>query len=571
MEAKKTAVIYARQSFGSEKESISIENQIENCKKCAEKNGLNVIGIYSDKNTSSELYPMTAEGIEASKIDKGFQRWLKNQITTGRKEYKENLGKCFDFIVSNNVNCFIVDEQTRLYREADNSYLGGFINSFFIENSVELIEAKNAKTVDLSNDFERLVSMIKSQIEYTSLKHKRINSMASVNKRINSFKVVSNAFGTISNNGTITFDSAKAEMIKYVFNAVCSGETYPAILHTLNTRFIHLAKGKQFYTTNVSNILSNMVYCGYAKNKSGDIQRAINIPEPLISFSQFQQVQKIVETKKSGYQKYNLSGQKKRNFLPFSGYLYCECGRRLTVQFDNGIVYKCINPDGHGQRIRLNAMNHNQDFIRTIQNLFIINAIQSRKNLESNKNLNSKIDTIKSEIESKQKALKAKFRMIQDDSDFELLKDEISEIKNKIQELQKDLMIAESQRDMNLDSLTEQIETDFAKLLNGEALAENDYQRLLAETIEKIIVKNDEITISLKDGNAFSLPRITVDKRGKKILPFSDIYTTVDDPENLNTAKMYHHICFYCDEHVQGLQGAVTLVKTDDYSILLYK
>ena len=124
---------------------------------------------------------------------------------------------------------------------------------------------------------------------------------------------------------------------------------------------------------------------------------------------------------------------------------------------------------------------------------------------------------------------------------------------------------------MNLDSLTEQIETDFAKLLNGEALAENDYQRLLAETIEKIIVKNDEITISLKDGNAFSLPRITVDKRGKKILPFSDIYTTVDDPENLNTAKMYHHICFYCDEHVQGLQGAVTLVKTDDYSILLYK
>ena len=416
MENKKTAVIYARQSFGSEKESISIENQIENCKKCAEKNGYQVIGIFSDKNTSSELYPLTAEGKEAAKIDKGFQRWLAQQITTNRKEFKENLGKCFDFIQANKVNTFIVDEMTRLYREADNSYLGGFINSFFIDNAVELVEAKNSKAVDLNNDFERLVAMIKSQIEYTSLKHKRINSMASIAKRINGFKVVSNAFGVVTSNGVISFDADKAELIRFVFDGVCSGMSYSAILHTLNTQYISLADGKQFYATNISNMLANMVYCGYAKNKAGEVQKAINIPEPIISYSQWQQAQNIVATKKAGYQKYNLSGQKKRHYLPYSGYLYCECGRRLTVQFDKGIVYKCLNADNHNQRIRINAINNGQDFNQSLQSLFIINAIQSRKSLENSLNINTNIDSTKAAINSKQAALKAKFRMIDNDA-----------------------------------------------------------------------------------------------------------------------------------------------------------
>ena len=413
--------------------------------------------------------------------------------------------------------------------------------------------------------------MIKSQIEYTSLKHKRINSMASVAKRINSFKVVSNAFGVITSNGVISFDADKAKLIKYIYDEICSGATYPAILSTMNKDYIHLAKGKQFYTTNLTSILNNMVYCGYAENKSGEVQRAINIPEPIISFAQFQQVQKIINTKKASFQKYNLSGQKKRHFLPFSGYLYCECGRRLTVQFDNGIVYKCINADNHNQRIRLNAENQGQDFLASIQSLFIINAIQSRKNLEANKTINNKIDEIKAQIASREKSYKAKFRMIADDADFELLKDDIEAIKKELAELKKDLLMMESQRDVSLDAISAKIETDFAMLMNGEKLAENDYQRLLADTINNIIVEDDFIKINLKDGNCFTLPRITVDGRGKKILPYSDIYSTTDDAENIDSAKMHHHICFYCGEHKDGLQGAKTLVKTDDYSILLYQ
>jgi hypothetical protein len=40
---------------------------------------------------------------------------------------------------------------------------------------------------------------------------------------------------------------------------------------------------------------------------------------------------------------------------------------------------------------------------------------------------------------------------------------------------------------------------------------------------------------------------------------------------DIDSAKMHHHICFYCGEHKDGLKGAEILVKTDDYSVLLYQ
>ncbi|UKI29938.1 MAG: recombinase family protein [Lentisphaeria bacterium] len=46
------ALIYARQSSGKDDFSESVEAQIANCKKLAEKEKLEVIGIYKDLNTS---------------------------------------------------------------------------------------------------------------------------------------------------------------------------------------------------------------------------------------------------------------------------------------------------------------------------------------------------------------------------------------------------------------------------------------------------------------------------------------------------------------------------------------
>ena len=88
MNTKTFCVIYARQSFGPETESTSIDVQLEKCKEWARSHGLQVVGEYADYSVSSELYPLCDEGIEAARIDRGFQRWLKEQRTQGRKQYK---------------------------------------------------------------------------------------------------------------------------------------------------------------------------------------------------------------------------------------------------------------------------------------------------------------------------------------------------------------------------------------------------------------------------------------------------------------------------------------------------
>ena len=71
------ALIYARQSSGKDDFSESVEAQIANCKKLAEKEKLEVIGIYKDLNTSGETYPVGAE--EIARLDKAYMNWSLTQ------------------------------------------------------------------------------------------------------------------------------------------------------------------------------------------------------------------------------------------------------------------------------------------------------------------------------------------------------------------------------------------------------------------------------------------------------------------------------------------------------------
>ena len=73
----KKAVIYARQSFGHEENSASIEEQLNNCRKWCEQHGIVIVGEFSDKNTSSELYDDSIEGHAYAATDAEWQKWDK--------------------------------------------------------------------------------------------------------------------------------------------------------------------------------------------------------------------------------------------------------------------------------------------------------------------------------------------------------------------------------------------------------------------------------------------------------------------------------------------------------------
>lgn len=533
-----SAVIYARQSFGAEQDSVSIDVQIDQCKAWAKRNGVEVKAVYSDCNTSSELYPACQEGIEASRIDKGFQVWQSEQLTKGRKQYKEGLGLAFDYIKANKPDAIIVYTRNRLGRTADNSYLDRFFNSFFIANHTSIVSVQDNSVIDFSDKLMSLLMQLKDSLDYQSVAEKRRASLESIARRIDSYKVISKAFAVKMENGTVTFDARQAEAVRYIFDGVCGGKAYSAILKALNADFIDCAPGKQFYMSNIYHIMDNLLYCGYARNKAGELGRAINIPQPIISFAQWQKVQEIRETKKQGSRKYNFKGQQKRHFLPLSGYLYCECGRRMQMNLDNGTCYHCKNEGGHTMRIRINGFKEDYDMHKSIQALFMVNAIASRKKLEAYSTISSKVDATKAEIEKAQRSLKAKFNMIESDEDYNLFKDEIAALKKQIETLKARLFAEEAELTQDTAELEAKIDTDFHNIMENELLEEDDYSRLLHETIEKITVFDDKVNIALKDGRAFDLPREIINRYGSKALPKAVIYAHSEN-DSLDGIKHY--------------------------------
>ena len=60
------AIVYARQSSGSDDYSESVSVQIINCQILADRNGLAVIGVYSDLNISGKTFPVGWEALAAA-------------------------------------------------------------------------------------------------------------------------------------------------------------------------------------------------------------------------------------------------------------------------------------------------------------------------------------------------------------------------------------------------------------------------------------------------------------------------------------------------------------------------
>lgn len=584
----KTAVIYCRQSFGGESESASIEVQLQVCRDYCGRNEIKIVGEYCDHNTSSELYPLTEQGKERALYDDGYQQWKKEQRTNNRKEYKEELGRAFDCIEQEKVDYIVCYDTDRIYRNARNSNLGNYITLFLLNNRCSIVEAHNNSTLDYSDRMQQLFAEFRSAIEYESLHRKRIASIQSIERRKNSFIAVTTAFGTQTKSRKITFDPKHAEMVKYIYTAVLEGRSYSEILYTINRQCKHLIpqytykgtrrKAKQFYGTNIIHILTNPIYCGYMRNTDGDLCRARNIESPPVTYSEFIEVQRKMEEKKHGYQKYNLKGNKQRHFLPLSGFLRCECGRKLTVTFDNGIVYRCFNDGSHTLRIRTNYCFHNQTLYTTLQGLFIINCIRSRKQLNDIQNIDSREDEIKAEIDKKSTEKEVKFKLAKTIDDIELIKPMIEELNKEINSLKNELEEIKTQKEKNYSELREKIEQDFFQIQNLMKLQEHDYKRLLEETIKDIIVSQNDVTIQLTDGNMFAIPRITINKRGQKVLPWIEVTSApmvkndYDDNRFLDK-DFFTFINFYCeDKPVQefNIEKAKTILDTPTYCIRLF-
>lgn len=559
----KKAIIYARQSFTNEAESTSIEVQLESCREWCRKNGVEVVAEYSDANVSSELYPDCQSGREACQIDRGYQVWKSQQLTKGRAEYKVGLGQAFDRIEQGGCDYLVVYTRNRLGRTADGSYLDRYIDNYLIQHKCSLVIVQTGTVLDYSDAFMALFMSFKDSLDYQGLKEKRLASIASVSKRINGYVKWSNAFGVVMQDGQVTFDPVKAQVVKYVYEAVAGGSSYSSILDTLNGKYRQYAKGRQWYMTNIRAMLSNLTYCGYMTNRDGVLDRATNIPEPIVSYTLWQKANEVAQSKKGNAGKTNVKGQPARHFLPLSGYLRCPCGRRLTMYLDRGkVAYHCVNQKDHTCTIYVD-----DDVLLTIQQTFILSVLESRRRLESSRVMSDRVDSLKVALERLQNELRAKFSIIKTEEDAEFYRDEINRVKQSIVDTKKALIEAQAVTTTEQDRIQALIEQDFHAIMERELLPKEDFMRLLNDTIDHIVVREDALEVVTKHDFVIPIPRKEGKHHAKRLYRCELLCDTEDGTLD---GICHYQLHFHDPDKEFSIEGGQCVCGDDDIEIFMH-
>ena len=329
------ALVYARQSSGKDDLSESVEAQIENCKKLAAKENLEIIGIFRDLNTSGETYPVGAESI--AQLDKAYQQWIMAQ--SSKKSYRTGLGEAIALFPE--IDVLLVNEVTRLYRPIHGSFLESHINQLLKDNHVQVLQVQGG-SIDLTKFDQQLITMIKNQILYEDLQKKRTNSIIAFRNKRDSGKLCNgcHCFGIrYLGNDKLQVIPECVEIIRFIFDRICAHKSYRSIIRDCNERW-GASQKMFFYESTIYHIAQQPLYAGYQYNTQHELIKNVQITgQEIITFDQWKEVQDIINNKRKNY----LTKEKKRS-LPLSGRLFCgSCGGRLVTLLDHGKVYYHCN------------------------------------------------------------------------------------------------------------------------------------------------------------------------------------------------------------------------------------
>lgn len=578
------AVIYCRQSYTRDSDKLSINEQLKKAFEYAKKYNLKVVTTpFIDENTSSELYPLTDDAKIIAPRDKTFLQWFaesqRHSVQFNKKQipYKINLGACFDFIEQNDIDYLIVWSFERLGRSEYSSCLQPFITDFLKSHNVKLIETKDESVTDYNNSNNQLLALIKSHIEYESLKTKKKSSINIIQNRIANSISASNAYGVIKKGKNIHFNLEKVKVIQYIYEAIIMGKSYGEILHRLNTDFLHLRTdgAKQFYISSIYNIASNPTYCGLMQYNEDSIKKykpAANIPKPIINIALFYAVQQNMQLRKE-HNIIPINPFGKRKQLPLSKIIYCSCGQKMSVGYDSrNLVYECKKSNISTEqscgkiRIRMSLPKHKNGYLglyELLKKLFIISFIDNLHNQHYANVVCEEENRLLVQLFNHKKEMQEVFQILSQTHRLDTFKENFLKMNNYLEKLEQKLEEVRRQKSQVSKELEDQANCLLRKIIKTQQFSEEEFFNLTHKTIKKIIVFDDKINISLKDGNCFTLPRI-VGKRNLKYLPNVRIVT-----ENIHEKKTHSlwdkkfHIIFI----VKTRHNLKTLVDSPLYRI----
>ena len=369
-------VIYARYSSHNQKD-ISIEQQAALCQELADECGIDIIETYADRAVSGKSDKRPEFQRMMKDANKGlFQyvlSWKSSRIGRNMLEAMMNECKLQDVGVRI-LYCEEDFDDTAAGRFAQRSMMN--VNQFYIENMAE-----DVKRGMISNAENCLA-----------------NGPA--------------PFGyKIDDNLHYVIDSPKDEIVREIYRRVARGDKFVDIFDDLNNRGIKTMKGNTWGRSSFQSLLKNEKYRGvYIFD---DIKIEGGMPR-IVSDELFYKVQEVLKTKKNAQGRHRVNG----DYL-LTGKLFCgKCGNRMvgiSGTARNGTLhhyYTCKNKKScHKHNVKRDYIE--KEVARAIKEYILRDDV---------------INWIADLIEQYQKTHK-------DNSDYELLQNQLSEINLSIKNI----------------------------------------------------------------------------------------------------------------------------------------
>lgn len=280
------AVIYARFSSHAQKD-VSIDQQLHACRAYAERQDLEIVGIYEDRAISG-----------TSDQRPGFQRMIADSS-------KRN----WSYVI-----VYALD------RFARDRYDSAVYKRRLKDNGVRVLSAMENLSDDPSGVL--LESVLEGMAEYYSkeLAQKTIRGM-----RDNAMRCMVNGplpVGYVNEGGKYAICEQEAEIVREVFARTSNRETISQIMADLEARDIRTRKGKFLGRNQIYKMLSNERYIGVYTH--GDVRIEDGIPA-IVSRELFYSVQAVLGAKANPR---TIKGQPQRrrrdyNVYLLTGKLYC--------------------------------------------------------------------------------------------------------------------------------------------------------------------------------------------------------------------------------------------------------
>lgn len=461
------AVIYARYSSDKQNE-MSIEGQIAECRKYAERNDILITQEYVDRaqSATTDRRPSFLRMIEDSK-DHSFEIILVYQ---------------FD-------------------RFARNRNDSGYYKKILADNGVRVVSAKEQIASDSSGIITEGMLETINQWFSAQLSEKVQRGMGQ-----NAEKCKYNGGPVplgykISSDGYYEIDPITAPVVEEIFRRIADKETAKSVMDDLNERGIKSGQGKKFVRTSFQKMLRNERYKGIYI--FGEYRIPDGIPR-IVSDELFEEVQEVLGTKTLGPR------PRSSDFL-LTGKLFCgHCGEGMTGTSGTSKTgklhkyYECINGPRRGGECR--KKNVQRDFIEemvlevcreSLNDEFIENAVEAIKKQNEEDLMNPDIIRLTGNIKEVEAKIEKLLDQIESGAGSSRIAERLSAREEELEEYKKQLK--------KLERRQRKVDPDITRrfLL---ALKNNDYetdlkqQRLMVRMfIDKVFVYDDHFRILLNN------------------------------------------------------------------------